>query len=137
MDKKTIIYISCLVALIIIIIFSIYFIPLSNKTENLNPKIVIEKYDENFEIEKTFQIIDKKQVNEIIKICETPSLEQDDTSQYLAIRNDVKIDLGNGKFFMMQLDLPEYCYYENGNINLVIKTPKGLLEKVNSFILNG
>ena len=136
MDKKAIIYISCLVALIIIIVFAIYFTVISNKTENLNldQKIVIEKYDENFEIEKTFQIIDKKQVNEIIKICENPSLEQDDTSPYLAIRNDVKIDLGNDKFFMIQLDLPEYCYYENGDTKLVIKMPEGLLEKVNEFL---
>lgn len=136
MNKKAIIYVSCLVALIIIIIFAIYFTVISNKTENSNSdsKIVIEKYDENFEIEKTFQIIDKKQVNEIIKICENPSLEQDDISPYLAIRNDVKIDLGNGKFFMIQLDLPEYCYYENEDTKLVIKMPEGLLAKVNEFL---
>lgn len=134
MNKKAIIYVSCLVALIIIIIFAIYFTTLSNKTEDSNPKIIIEKYDENFGIEKTFQIIDKKQVNEIIKICESPSLEQDDTSPYLAIRNDVKIDLGNDKFFMIQLDLPEYCYYENKDTKLVIKMPEGLLAKVNEFL---
>lgn len=136
MNKKAIIYISCLIAVVLIVVFAIYFTSTTNKSQNLNskPKIIIEKYDENFEIEKTFQIIDEKQVNEIIQICENPSLKQDDTSPYLAIRNDVKIDLGNGKFFMIQLDLPKYCYYENGDTKLVIKMPAGLLDKVNEFL---
>ena len=76
-------------------------------------------------------------MKEIKEICDNPSLEQDDTTPYLAIRNDVKLDLGNEKFFMIQLDLEEYCYYEDAasNTKLVIKMPEGLLEKVNEILL--
>ena len=37
---------------------------------------------------------------------------------------------------MIQLDLPEYCYYEDADSNtkLVIKMPEGLLEKVNQIL---
>lgn len=138
MKKKTIIYIVCAVAVSLIIAFAIYFIATANKGGNIEPdaKIIITKYDENFEVEKEVELTDKKQIKEINKICENPSLEQDDTSPYLAIRNDVKVDLGNGKFFMIQLTLTEYCYYEDANSNtkLVIKMPEGLLEKVNNIL---
>lgn len=138
MNKRTIIYIACALAIVLIIVFAIYFAVTSNKSENSNSeqKIIIEKYDENFEIEKAIEITDKKQIKEINKICESPSLEQDDTSAYLAIKNDVKLDLGNKKFFMLQLDLTEYCYYEDAtsNTKLVIKMPEGLLEMVNEIL---
>jgi len=138
MKKRTIIYIACAVAIAIIIAFAIYFAITTNKSENtgVQQKIVITKYNDNFEAEKTVEITDKKQIKEINKICENPSLEQDDTSPYLAIRNDIKVDLGNGKFFMIQEDLNEYCYYEDANSNtkLVIKMPEGLLEKANEIL---
>ncbi|MBQ2917588.1 MAG: hypothetical protein IJE59_05480 [Clostridia bacterium] len=138
MKKKTIIYIACAVAVALIIAFAIYFVITANKGGNSESKekIVITKYDENFEIEKEIEITNKKQIKEINKICDNPSLEQDDTSPYLGIKNDVKVDLGNGKFFMIQLTLKEYCYYEDANSNakLVIKMPEGLLEKVNSIL---
>ena len=138
MKKRTIIYIACAVAIAIIIAFAIYIAITTNKSENtgVQQKIVITKYNDNFEAEKTVEITDKKQIKEINKICENPSLEQDDTSPYLAIRNDIKVDLGNGKFFMIQEDLNEYCYYEDANSNtkLVIKMPEGLLEKANEIL---
>jgi hypothetical protein len=138
MNKKTLIYIACAVAVVLITAFTIYFILTSNNPKSLEsePKIIITKYNENFETEKVVEITDKKQMQEINKICENPSLKQDDTSPYLAIRNDVKVDLENGKFFMIQLTLTEYCYYEdaNSNIKLVIKMPKGLIEKVNEVL---
>jgi len=138
MKKRTIIYIACAVAVTLIIAFAAYFIIKANKSEttNVEQKIIITKYNDNFEAEKTVEITDKKQIKEINKICENPSLEQDDTSPYLAIRNDIKVDLGNGKFFMIQEDLNEYCYYEDANSNtkLVIKMPEGLLEKANEIL---
>ncbi len=138
MKKRTIIYIACIAAVSLIIAFTVYFVIKANKSENPNAeqKIIITKYDSNFEVEKTVEITDKKQIKEINKICENPSLEQDDTSTYLAIRNDIKVDLVNGKFFMIQADLNEYCYYEdvNSNTKLVIKMPEGLLEKVNNLL---
>ena len=138
MKKRTIIYIACIVAVALIIAFAVYFTINANKTENPNDeqKIVITKYNDNFEVEKTVEITDKKEIKEINKICENLSLEQDDTSPYLAIRNDIKLDLGHGNFFMIQEDLNEYCYYENASSNtkLVIKMPQGLLEKVNEFL---
>ena len=138
MNKKTIIYVACAVAIAIIIAFAIYFAITTNKSENtgVQQKIIITKYNSNFEVEKTVEITNKKQKKEINKICQNPSLEQDDTSPYLAIRNDIKIDLGNGKFIMIQEELNEYCYYEDANSNtkLVIKMPEGLLEKVNDVL---
>lgn len=138
MKKRTIIYIACIVAIFLIIAFAVYFIINTNKSGNTESeqKIVITRYNDKFEVEKTVEVTDKKQIKEINKICENPSLEQDDTTPYLAIRNDIKIDLGNGTFFMIQEDLTEYCYYENANSNikLVIKMPEGLLEKVNEIL---
>ena len=138
MSKKTIIYIACGVAIALIIAFAVYFIINSNKSENVEnaQKIIITKYNDNFETEKTIEITDKEQLKELSKICQNPSLEQDDTTPYLAIRNDIKVDLGNGKFFMIQEDLNEYCYYEDASSNtkLVIKMPEGLLDKINGML---
>ena len=138
MNKRTIIYIACGIALALIIAFAVYFVVKANKSGNVEneQKIVITKYDDNFEIEKTVEITDKKEIKEFNKTYGNPSLEQDDTSPYLAIRNDLKVDLGNGKFFMIQEDLNEYCYYEDAksNTKLVIKMPEGLLEKINSIL---
>ena len=138
MKKRTIIYIACGVAIALIIAFAVYFIINSNKSENVEnaQKIIITKYNDNFETEKTIEITDKEQLKELSKICQNPSLEQDDTTPYLAIRNDIKVDLGNGTFFMIQEDLNEYCYYEDGtsNTKLVIKMPEGLLDKINGML---
>ena len=138
MNKKTIIYIACAIAIAVIIAFTICFIIMTKKTGSIEDqqKIVVTTYNDNFEEEKIIEITNKKQIKEINKICQNPSLEQDDTSPYLAIRNDIKIDLGNGKFIMIQEELSEYCYYEDANSNtkLVIKMPEELLEKVNDIL---
>ena len=138
MKKRTIIYIACAVAIALIIAFTVYFAINANKNAKVEPeqKIIIEKYDDNFDVEKTIEITDKNQIKEINKICENPSLEQDDITSSLGIRTDVKVDFGNGKLFIIQLDLQEYCHYEdlNTNTNLRIKMPEGLLEKVNEIL---
>lgn len=139
MNKKIIIYISCGVLIALLIIVAVCFAIKTNKAQNLEvgDKIILEKYDENFEVEQTIEITDKSEIKEINKICKNPLLEQDDISSSLGIESDVKLDLGNGKKFIIQLDLPvNYCYYEDetANTNLVIKMPEGLLEKVNSIL---
>lgn len=139
MNKKTVIYIACAVALVIAITLVLNFTVFNKNTNNTNTnqnKINIVVYDENFNVAKTIEITNKKQMKEIEKICDNPSLEQDDLTPYLAIRNDVKVDLGNNRFFMIQLDLTEYCYYEDANseTKLVIKMPEGLLDKVNQLV---
>ena len=138
MSKRNIIFICIAVAVIIVVAFAVYFIVKAvNKSEKPDEgKIIIEKYDENFDIEKTIEITNKKQIKQLKDICENPSLEQDEETPYIAIRNDVKVDLGNGKFLMIQLGLDEYCYYEDANTQtqLVIKMPEGLLEKVNEIL---
>ncbi len=135
MSKKNIIFICAAVAVIIAIALIVYFVLTSNNSANNTDKIVITKYNDNFEVEQTIEITNKKEMKEFKNIYENVSLEQDDTTPYLAIRNDAKVDLGNGKFFMLQLDLNKYCYYENPETNtkLVIKMPAGLLEKVNEI----
>lgn len=139
MNKRTIIYIACGVAVALIIAFAVYFAIIANKSGNIEneQKILITKYNNNSEAEKVVEITDKKQIEEINKICENPSLEQDDISKSIGISKEVKVDLGNGKIFTIQLDLPvNYCYYEDANSNtkLVIKMPEGLVEKVNSVL---
>lgn len=139
MNKKTIIYIVCAVVLVIAIALILYFTVFNKNISNTNEdqnKINIIIYDENFDVAKTIEITNKKQRKEIEKICDNPSLEQDEDSPYLAIKNDLKIDFDNGRFFMIQLNLPEYCYYEDANSDtkLVIKMPEGLLDKVNELI---
>lgn len=137
MSKRNIIFICVAIAIVLVIAIVIYFVVINNKAADLNEaKIIIEKYDENSNVEKTIEITDKKQIKEIEEICDNPSLEQDEDSPYIAIRNDVKLDLGNNKFFMIQLELEEYCYYEDANSDtkLVIKMPEGLLEVVNKIL---
>lgn len=139
MNKKTVVYIACAVVLVIAIALILYFTVFNKNISNPNEdqdKINIIVYDENFDVAKTIEITNKKQRKEIEKICDNPSLEQDEDSPYLAIKNDLKIDFDNGRFFMIQLNLPEYCYYEDANSDtkLVIKMPEGLLDKVNELI---
>lgn len=137
MNKKTIIYIACVIALLLVIVFAIYFAISSNKTNIPNRAVIkLERFDEDYNLERTIEIKKKKQIDEIKEICNNLSLEQYEELQNLGISNDVKLDLGNGKFLMIQLDLPEYCYYEDeaSNTKLVIKMPEGLLEKVNQIL---
>jgi len=135
MNKKNIIFICIAVAIIVIIAFVLYFV-FNNKTNDKTDKITLIQYDSDFNVKETFELTNNKQIEEINNICENISLEQDDTTPYLAIRNDVKLDLGNGKSFIIQLNLSEYCYYEdlNSNTKLVIKMPQGLLEKINEIL---
>lgn len=136
MSKRNIIFICVAVAVVIAIALIIYFV-VANKSNNTSDdtKIIIEKY-ENSELAKTIEITDKKTMNELNTICNNISLEQDENTESLAIRNDVKLDLRNGKIFFIQLDLPEYCYMEDSSSNtkLVIKTPAGLLDSINSIL---
>lgn len=136
MSKRNIIFICVAVAVVIAIALIIYFV-VANKSNNTSDdtKIIIEKY-ENSELAKTIEITDKKTMNELNTICNNISLEQDENTENLAIRNDVKLDLRNGKIFFIQLDLPEYCYMEDSSSNtkLVIKTPAGLLDSINSIL---
>ncbi len=136
MSKRNIIFICVAVAVVIAIALIIYFV-VANKSNNTSDdtKIIIEKY-ENSELAKTIEITDKKTTNELNTICNNISLEQDENTESLAIRNDVKLDLRNGKVFFIQLDLPEYCYMEDSSSNtkLVIKTPAGLLDSINSIL---
>ena len=140
MNKKLIIYISCGILLAIIIGVALYFIIRSNNrvdSDNVysTQKVIIEKY-ENDGTTKTIEVTKKKQVKELIEICDNVSLEQDETSKYLAIKNDIKIDLNNGVLFYIQLELTDYCYIENTNSNIkaVIKMPQGLYEYVQSIL---
>lgn len=139
MNKKTVIYISCAVILVIAVALVLYF-TVFNKNENSTGeeqnKINIITYDENFDVDKTIEITNKKDKKEIEKICNNISLEQDDEFSNRAVRNDVKVELGNNRFIMIQLDISEYCYYEDSNSNtkIIIKMPEGLLDKVNQLI---
>ena len=66
MNKRTIIYIACAVAIALIIAFAVYFVVKSNNSGNteLEQKIIITKYDDNFEFEKIIEITDKKEIKE-------------------------------------------------------------------------
>ena len=74
--------------------------------------------------------------DELKEIYNNCMLEQDETSKYLGIKNDIKVELEDGKFFMIQANLKDYCYYENEETNqkFTIKMPDGLLQIVNENI---
>lgn len=140
MSKRNIIFICVAVAVVIIIAFIVYFMIINNNDsiqEIYNTKkITITKYDENFEVEKTIEVTKSKKIKEFKQICNSISLEEDNITSQYAVRNDVKIDLNNGTFFMIQLDLEDYCYIENSNSNIysTIKMPEDLLNYVNSIL---
>ena len=144
MSKRNIIFICIAVAVVIIIAFTICFVVIHNNNNKNNSeqniykteKITITKYDENFEVEKTIDVTKNREIKELKEICDNLSLEQDDISSRLAIRNDIKVDLNNGTFFMIQSDLKDYCYVENSssNLSLTIKMPEGLFDYVNTIL---
>lgn len=142
MNKKLIIYISCGILVAVIIGVALYFIITNNDNNNANSdieydtkKVIIEKY-ENYETIKTTEVTKKKQVKELIQICDNVSLEQYEYTKELAIKKDIKIDLNNGVLFYIQLELTDYCYIEdtNSNIKAVIKMPEGLYEYVQDIL---
>lgn len=140
MNKKLITYIICGVLVAIIIGVSIYFIiKTNNKVDSDNvystQKVIIQKYENDGTV-KSIEVTKKKHIKELIQICDNVSLEQDETSKYLAIKNDIKVDLDNGVLFYIQLELTDYCYIENTNSNIkaVIKMPQGLYEYVQNVL---
>lgn len=142
MNKKLVIYISCGILVAVIIGVALYFIITNNDNNKVNSdieydtkKVIIEKY-ENYETIKTTEVTKKKQVKELIQICDNVSLEQDEYTKELAIKKDIKIDLNNGVLFYIQLELTDYCYIEdtNSNIKAVIKMPEGLYEYVQGIL---
>ncbi len=144
MSKKKIIFICVAVAVVIILAFIIFFVVryYNNSSDDTTQDmyqtdtITITEYDDNFEEENIIEITKNSKIKEFKKICENISLEQDDITSQLAIRNDVKVDLNNGTFLMLQLDLEDYCYIENADLNiyLTIKMPEGLLDYVNTIL---
>ena len=96
MKKNTIIYVVVGVVALIIIALSIYLAVSNNSKSNnryATKNIKIEKYNESGEVEKVVEIKKRKDINELLEICKNISLEQDETSKYLGIKTDVKIDL--------------------------------------------
>ena len=136
MSKKNIIIICIVVAILVIAVSAVvvYFVVKSNNS--LPEKIVIEKNNTNYEVEKQIEITDTKQIRDMMKIYENASLEQNEETKSLLIGDEVKVDLQNGKFFIIQLTNKDYCYYENADTStrLVISMPEGLLEKVNQIL---
>ena len=100
MKKNTIIYVVAGVVALIIIVLSICLAVSNNSNKSNNryatKNIKIEKYNESGEVEKVVEIKKRKDINELLEICKNISLEQDETSKYLGIKTDVKIDLQNG-----------------------------------------
>lgn len=140
MNKKNTIYIFCTVAVILIIAIIICYLIVGNKANKTESKakILIEQYDENFEINKTIEITDKKQIKKLKEIYNNCSLEQDEEFESIGVRNDIKIKIEDGKLFILQTELEDYCYYENSetNTNLTIKMPDELLQIVNYYMNN-
>lgn len=143
MSKRNIIFICIAIAVVIIIAFIIYFIVINNNDnsdseQNIynTEKVIITKYDDNLEVEQTVEITKNSKIRELKEICDNVSLEQDDITSQLVIKKDIKVDLNNGTFFMIQSDLEDYCYIENSNSNLslTIKMPEGLFSYVNTIL---
>ncbi len=134
MKKNTIIYVVVGVVALIIIALSIYLAVSNNSKSNnryATKNIKIEKYNESGEVEKVVEIKKRKDINELLEICKNISLEQDETSKYLGIKTDVKIDLQNGVELYLQNEIKDYCFYKTDDVNCTIKMPEGLLDYVN------
>lgn len=135
MKKNTIIYVVAGVVALIIIVLSICLAVSNNDKSNnryATKNIKIEKYNENGEVEKVVEIKKRKDINELLEICKNISLEQDETSKYLGIKTDVKIDLQNGVELYLQNEIKDYCFYKTDDVNCTIKMPEGLLDYVNN-----
>ena len=118
MKKNTIIYVVVGVVALIIIALSIYLAVSNNSKSNnryATKNIKIEKYNESGEVEKVVEIKKRK----------------DETSKYLGIKTDVKIDLQNGVELYLQNEIKDYCFYKTDDVNCTIKMPEGLLDYVN------
>lgn len=137
MSKKNIIFICIAAATVIVVAFVIWLTITIKNNETNTEKLMLIQYNDNLDIKKTIEITNKKEIEELKNIYNNVSLEQDEKTSYIAIKNDVKLELNNGNFLIIQLDLEEYCYYENleTNTKLVIKMPNGLLEKVNEILI--
>ena len=107
-----------------------------SKNETIKGTVKIIQYGENLEETKSIEVKNKQQIKELKEIYNNCMLEQDETSKYLGIKNDIKVELEDGKFFMIQANLKDYCYYENEETNqkFTIKMPDGLLQIVNENI---
>ena len=137
MNKKTIILVSSIIGILLILAFTVYFIYLKHSNElNANKKVTITKYDDGFNIEKTVELDDKKQINEIHNIFKKIDLVQKEELSTKLIKNEVKIELDNNIFIMIELDISDYCYYEDPNTDtkLIIEMPNGLLDIVKNVI---
>ena len=135
MKKNTIIYVVAGVVALIIIALSIYLAVSNNSKSNnryVTKNIKIEKYNESGEAEEVVEIKKRKDINELLEICKNISLEQDETSKYLGIKTDVKIDLQNGVELYLQNEIKDYCFYKTDDVNCTIKMPEGLLDYVNN-----
>ena len=137
MNKKNIIIICSVIAIIIIsIVISFSILKSKSKNETIKGTVKIIQYGENLEETKSIEVKNKQQIKELKEIYNNCMLEQDETSKYLGIKNDIKVELEDGKFFMIQANLKDYCYYENEETNqkFTIKMPDGLLQIVNENI---
>ena len=131
MSKKNIIIISCIAAVVVIAIVVTLILALSNKK-----KVKIEVYNDNFEIEKTIEVTDKKIIKNLYKIANDKRLHNAESSENVGIRNDVKVSFEDGRFLMIQFDLDEYCYYGNPNndTKIIVNMPEGLLDIITNLL---
>lgn len=136
MKKTTIIYIVSITIAVIIISIGVYFTfqKNNNKNEYETKNITIKKYNGNDEIEKTVEIKNKKDINELLEICNNISLEQDETTKGFGIKIDIEVDLQNGIKLYLQDGLDKYCAYNSKDINYTIKMPAGLVDFVNNAL---
>ena len=130
MNKKSIIIISSIVA-VLIIVSIVLIILIKNKT-----KVKIEVYDFNFKLYKTVEIKDKKTAKQIEEMFNKASENKKEEIQNLGIRNEIKIFLNNGSYFVMQFNNKDYCYISNPNENMdmIAVMPDGLYDLVTNLV---
>ncbi len=130
MNKKNIIIISCIVAALIIIAIVLILL-ISNKK-----RAKIEVYDYKFNLEKTVEVKDKKIIKQLEEMFEQGAKNKIDDIQNEAIRNEIKIFLNDGKYFVLSLNYKNYCYIADPkeNMEMIIPMPKDLPELVSDLI---
>lgn len=136
MSKKNIILIICIAIAIAIVICALLMVLLPKNSGKQSGTVVMKiiKYDENMEIKKEIDVTRDEEVKQLMEACNEERLDKGEVAQNLAIRNDIKVDLLNGTYFMIQQDVEDYCFYKNTNTNkkMIVKMPAGLIEYIDS-----
>ena len=127
MSKRSILI--CASAIVIILTIIIVCFILAGKKNNVK----IEIYDYNINLERTIEINNSKATKELNDFYKKAVAEENDEIQSYGIKQTIKIIFGDGRYFVIQPTITDYCFLANPNKNIEknVTMPEGLLDLVN------